>query len=258
MPKPGFGGSLEDVKSSPIAVLVTGDPVPATRARRGGFQTLIQSAAPDFAPSAWCAYDLRERELTEELTDAWAVIVTGSPLSVIDRLPWMERASERLRELVRAEVPVLGICFGHQLLGHALGGRVALNPRGREMGTVGFINSVSDPVLGRPGSWLVNTTHLDSVVQLPPGAEVLGATELEPYAAVRFARRAWGVQFHPEIDGDVMREYIAARRGPLVTEGFDVSAMERAAADAPHARAVIERFLHAAAELRGGGPHSSG
>jgi GMP synthase (glutamine-hydrolysing) len=240
------------VKSSSIAVLVTGDPVPATRARRGGFQALIQSAAPDFAAFSWCAHDLRERDITQELSAAGAVIITGSPLSVIDRLPWMERAAERLRELVRAEVPLLGICFGHQLLGHALGGRVALNPRGREMGTVGFSTSVSDPVLGKPGSWLVNTTHLDSVVQLPPGAEVLGSTELEPYAAVRFGRCAWGVQFHPEIDGAVMREYIAARQESLVTEGFDVSAMERAAGDAPHAQALIERFLHVAQDLRGG------
>jgi GMP synthase (glutamine-hydrolysing) len=247
-----FGGSLKDVKSSPIAVLVTGDPVPATRARRGGFLELIQSAAPDFAAFPWRAYDVRERDVTEELTEALAVIVTGSPLSVIDRLPWMELAAERLRELVRAEVPLLGICFGHQLLGYALGGRVSLNPRGREMGTVGFANSVSDPVLGKPGSWLVNTTHLDSVVQLPPGAEVLGSTELEPYAAVRFGRCAWGVQFHPEIDGAVMREYIAARREPLVTEGFDVASLEGAAQDAPQARAVIERFLHLAGDLRGG------
>lgn len=239
------------MKSSPIAVLVTGDPVPATRARCGGFLELLQSTAPEFAAFPWRAYDVRERDVGEELTDALAVIVTGSPLSVIDRLPWMELASERLRELVRGEVPLLGICFGHQLLGYALGGRVALNPRGREMGTVGFANSVSDPVLGEPGSWLVNTTHLDSVVQLPPGAEVLGATQLEPYAAVRFGRCAWGVQFHPEIDGAVMQEYIAARREPLVTEGFDVSALERAAGDAPQARGLIERFLRVAGDLRG-------
>lgn len=238
------------MKAPSIAVLVTGDPVAATRDRLGGFLELIRAVAPRFEHASWGAYDARALDVLPDLTDALAVIITGSPLSVTEPQPWMGRVAEGLAELVRRQTPTLGICFGHQLLGHALGGRVTLNPRGREMGTVSYTAHVPDPVLGPPGSWLVNSTHLDSVVALPPGAMVLGSTALEPHAAVRFGPAAWGVQFHPELDGAVMREYIAARRPALLQERVDVARLEREAQDAPAAAALVERFLHVAQELR--------
>lgn len=243
-------GEAWKVQALPIVVLVTGDPVTATRDRLGGFLELIRAVTPGFERAAWQAYDSRALDVLPDLTDALAVIITGSPLSLTEPQPWMARAAERLAELVRRETPLLGICFGHQLLGHALGGRVALNPLGREMGTVPYTARIHDPVLGPPGSWLVNSTHLDSVVELPPGAVVLGTTALEPHAAVRFGPAAWGVQFHPEIDGTVMREYIAARRPALVQERLDLASLESGVSDAPAAAALVERFLHVAQELR--------
>jgi GMP synthase (glutamine-hydrolysing) len=174
------------------------------------------------------------------------VIVTGSASSVVDLEPWMERTAELLRELVREEVPLLGICFGHQLLGHALGGRVERNACGREMGTVELTLSRSDPVIGHAGAWHVNSTHVDTLVELPPAAELLGTTQLEPHAAVRFGEAAWGVQFHPELDAQVMREYFAARRSLLDAEGFDLARAEADLRDAPFGAAVIARFLERA------------
>ena len=236
------------MSSASIAVLVTGDPIAQTRATRGDFLELIRGAAPAHAALPWHSHDARVLDVLPDLTDALAVIVTGSPLSVTERAPWMERAAAALRDLVREEVPVLGICFGHQLLGHALGGRVERNPRGREMGSVEFTALEADPVVGGPGSWLVNSTHVDSVVELPPGACVVGSTALDPYAALRFGPLAWGVQFHPELDAEVMRQYIAARRPALLQENFDVESAERSVREAPAGAEVIERFLRVAAE----------
>jgi GMP synthase (glutamine-hydrolysing) len=234
------------VSTASIVVLVTGDPVPEVRALRGGFADLIRQAAPSFGTLPWVVHDVRELDVIPELTHAAAVFITGSALSVTDALPWKERISACLRQLVDAEVPVLGICFGHQLLGHALGGRVSLNPNGREIGTVPLTIVEDDEVLGACGRIVVNSTHLDSVVVLPPGARVLAQTAREPHAALRFGRRAWGVQFHPELDAEVMRHYFAARRPTLLAEGFDVEAGERAVRDAPEGAGVIERFLRVA------------
>jgi GMP synthase (glutamine-hydrolysing) len=234
------------VTTGPIVVLVTGDPVPEARARRGGFADLIRQAAPAFGTRPWLAHDVREVGVPLELTGASAVIITGSALSVTEALPWKDRLCALLRELVSADVPVLGICFGHQLLGHALGGRVSSNPNGREMGSVLLSVHTDDEVLGQRGSIIVNSTHLDSVVELPAGARVLADTRQDRNAAVRFGPSAWGVQFHPELDAEVMRDYFAARRTTLLAEGFDVESSERALRDAPDGAQVVERFLRVA------------
>lgn len=225
-----------------VVVLVTGEPVPRVLERRGDYTSLIQACAPNFA-APWRAFDVRQMDVLPDLTDSLGVIVTGSASSVVDMEPWMERTAALLLELVRDEVPLLGICFGHQLLGHALGGRVARNPRGREMGTVELALSSSDPVIGEAGTWRVNSTHLDSVVTLPSRAKLLGATRLEPHAAVRFSPSAWGVQFHPELDAEVMSEYFEARRALLEAEGFELAAAERSLQSAPFGAQVVARFL---------------
>ncbi len=247
---PNWGDSSV-MSASSIVVLVTGDPVPETRTRYGGFADLIRRAAPAFGTSPWLVYDVRELDVLPDLTAAMAVIVTGSPFSVTEALPWMDRTAVWLRQLVTANVPLLGICFGHQLLGQALGGQVRLNPSGREMGTVPYTTSQDDPVFGRRGTTVVNSTHVDSLVQLPVGARAVGSTERDPHAAVRFGASAWGVQFHPEIDAGVMRQYLEARRALLLAEGFDVDAAERELRDAPDGAAVIERFLRLARAQRG-------
>lgn len=226
-----------------IVVLVTGDPVSEARARRGSFVDLLRAAAPAFGTYRWVAHDVREGGALPELAREMAVIVTGSALSVTEALPWREGVSARLRELAHAGVPLLGVCFGHQLLGHALGGRVGMNPRGREIGTTAFTLRDDDEVLGARGSFLVNNTHVDSVLELPPGARVLGHTAREAHAAVRFGAHAWGVQFHPELDGEVLGYYLAARRATLVAEGLDVDALHQELRNTPHAAHVVERFL---------------
>src|SRR5205814_9055751 len=132
------------------------------------------------------------------------------------------RAEEYLRALVRSRVPTFGICFGHQLLGQALGGEVVKNPRGREIGTVDIEIVADDPLLGaavRP--YRANAPHVDTVHRLPAGARILAKTRLEPHAAVRFSDAAWGVQFHPEMDRSVVRKYLDVRRALRSAEGLD-------------------------------------
>lgn len=184
---------------------------------------------------------VRERNLPEPSGLA-GVIVTGSAAHLTDREPWMLRGLDWLRESRRAGTPILGICFGHQMLGEALGGRVARNPRGREIGSVEVQVGAPHPLLPER-QILANMTHLDSIVELPQGARVLGTTELEPFAAVEFAPRVWGVQFHPEVDGEIMRDYVSARMDALQREGLDGERLLREARDTPQSAAVIRHFI---------------
>jgi GMP synthase (glutamine-hydrolysing) len=230
----------------PLTLLVTGDPVPNVERSRGSFAALIRAALGEGIPAQVRVLDARRGELPSR-NETHALVITGSPESVASRAPWILEAEARVAELVRAGVPTLGICFGHQLMGQALGGLVELNPRGREIGTVAVELLEQDPLLAPAAApFVANMSHRDSVTRLPGGARVLGRTALEPHAIVRFAPRAWGVQFHPEFDAEVMRGYIEARQSQLAAEGIDPNGLE--AADAPDARSVLANFARLAAK----------
>lgn len=172
------------------------------------------------------------------------VVVTGSAAMVSDRADWSERAAEWLGKAARDGLPILAICYGHQLLAQGLGGRVGKNPNGREIGTVDVsLDAVGDALLGMlPVRAALHTSHLESVLELPPDVVWLGASELDPHHAFRFGSVAWGVQFHPEFDADVVRRYLRARQDILREEGFDPDALLAAARDTPYGRALLGRF----------------
>jgi len=157
-----------------IIVLRTGDALPPVAEKNGEFFDFIKRTVGDTWAHDWESLDVRVPDVAlPDPETAAAFIITGSASSVTERAPWMLRTEEYVRRIVAAEVPLLGICFGHQLIGQALGGEVAKNPRGREIGTVRLEVSEDDPILeGQPRTFDVQATHSDTVVRLPPGARV--------------------------------------------------------------------------------------
>jgi GMP synthase (glutamine-hydrolysing) len=237
----------------PIAILVAGEPIASVLSTRGGYASLIRTAASASWPGEWTEVDLRDGSTLPEPSEVSGVVVTGSASSVTDREPWVLRAEEHLRVLVRERVPTFGICFGHQMLGQALGGEVAKNPLGREIGTVDLVIQAEDPLLdGLVPPLRANATHVDTVSRLPPGAKVLARSAREPHAAVRFGERAWGVQFHPEMDAAVIREFISARRDVIASEGQDPDFLLRATDDGVAGQSTLRRFLALVAQASPG------
>jgi GMP synthase (glutamine-hydrolysing) len=229
----------------PLCILVTGDPVERVRARRGGFAALVRGSAGAGANATveWREVDARQPAPLPDASDFSGIVITGSAASVTEPVPWMLAAERLISTAVAEDVPVFGICFGHQLLAHVLGGRVGRNPRGREMGTVELEPLAADPVLAELSRPMpVQTTHVDTVLELPPGAAPLARTRLEPHAALRFSHNAWGVQFHPELDAEAMRDYIRARRDVLTAEGIDAALLEAGVRDTPAAADILRRF----------------
>jgi GMP synthase (glutamine-hydrolysing) len=228
-----------------VVVLKTGSTLPELRARRGDYEDWI-AAGLGMAPERVQVVAVHEAGLPPPPGAPAGVVVTGSAAFVSQREPWSERAAGWLREAVAAGTPVLGICYGHQLLAHALGGRVGRNPRGREIGTVEvevLPAARRDPLFAELGSPLpMQATHLESVLELPPGARWLAQSRGDPHQAFAVGPRAWGVQFHPEFDADVIRAYLAARREVVRAEGLDPDALESGVRDSPAGPVLLRRF----------------
>lgn len=165
---------------------------------------------------------------------------------VSERADWSERTAEWLTRAVDTGLPVLGVCYGHQLLAHALGGRVGRNPAGRQIGTViaqRLASSANDPLLGHlPTAFAAQTSHLEVVLELPPGAERLAHSPLDDNFAIRFSESTWGVQFHPEFSRPVMAEYIHYRSDVLRQEGLSPEQLTQNTADSGDAGTVLAVF----------------
>jgi len=224
-------------------ILVAGDTIPAIAERRGGFSHWIEERTGNAWSGDWATHDLRADAPLPSPRDADAFVITGSSSSVTEHAPWMRRAEGLIREIAEADTPLLGLCFGHQLIAEALGGEVQKNPRGREIGTVTVRRLLSDPLFqGLPDVFDVHATHVDSVIRLPPDATLLAESEKEPIAAFRVGSRIWGVQFHAEFDADVMRGYLEARAHLVRAEGGDPDALLAAVHDGARGTDILRAF----------------
>jgi GMP synthase (glutamine-hydrolysing) len=240
------------MSATSFLLLETGKPIDALR-RHGGFAHWIRVAA-----------GLQRHEVTvcrvatgEPLPAAsgWlGVVITGSAAMVTERQAWSEASAEWLRGARGHRVPMLGICYGHQLLAHAFGGGVGDNPAGREIGTQELeldATAGADPLFaGLPARVRAHTTHLQTVLAPPPGATVLARSSRDACQAFRLDDRVWGLQFHPEFSAGAMRAYIAGRAEALRREGEDPQRLHRAVRPAPLARRVLRRFVHHARRPR--------
>lgn len=226
-----------------IVIVTTGEPIASMLERRGSFANIIRGAIGDEWKGEYGEFDARAGDYPDP-REASAFIITGSAANVPTREPWMLHTEAWLREVVSIGTPIFGICFGHQILAQALGGEVTRNPRGREIGTIRVERLHEDPIFeGIPQSFLANATHIDTVARLPEGARVLARSSLEDHQAIRFNGVTYGVQYHPEIDRDIMLGYIDARREILAGEGFDVEALAGAVIEGEVGRRTLHNFL---------------
>jgi len=179
--------------------------------------------------------DLVEFDVTQHECPAHfdfdAIVVTGSRSSVYWDRDWIRPLIEYVAAADEHGVPILGVCYGHQVLASALGGRV------EDMGEyeIGYreIRRTGDDDLFEsvPESFTAFTSHSDAVTELPPGADLLAEND---YGVHAFRRGdAWGVQFHPEYDPetataitkekDLSAERLQAVLDGITAENYDAA-----------------------------------
>lgn len=227
-----------------VIILKTGNTLPPIRDAFGDFDRWFLNGLSDQLERQ--VVDVTCNPLPSE-PDQWdGIVVTGSPAMVSDREAWSEATGAWLAKAVNAGVPVLGVCYGHQLLAHALGGEVGYHPKGRESGTyrINLHESAHEDRLfaGLPMEFPVQLTHRQSVISLPADAVLLASNEFERHQAFRIGPLAWGVQFHPEFTADIMRAYLNAQTPALLAEGLSPESLIEQVEDAPYATSLLQRF----------------
>ena len=177
----------------------------------------------------------------DSLDDADVWLFTGSRHSVYDDLPWIRTAVELVHAVIDDEQPAVGICFGHQLFAHALGGTVAAAGRWG-LGVQRFRTAAPLPWFPEAAESIsLIASHQDQVLDPPPGSVVWSTADYCPVAGLRIGRAAWSVQGHPEFTADVAHVLYEGRRARLGDDAVDAArrTLDEPVANAALARAVV-------------------
>ncbi|WP_266170814.1 glutamine amidotransferase [Dyella subtropica] len=229
----------------PVLIIRTGRAPDSIRARHGDFPHWFRLSA-QLAPEEIRIIDVAAGEALPPPREVAGALITGSAAMVTERADWSERTAGWIRDAMDAELPIFGVCYGHQLMAHALGGRVDYLPGGREIGTlpIEVLAHAQQDLLAAalPSSFRAHTTHEQSVMEVPKGATVLASSARDPHHLLRYGKRAVSVQFHPEFNADVMRAYIHRKREDMHREGFDPHGTFRQVAPTPIARRLLRHF----------------
>lgn len=230
----------------PLLIVRTGRAPDVIRARHGDFPRWFQLGLRLRDPHVRLV-DIENGDRLPDPTECAGAVITGSASMVTERLPWSEAAAGWIRNAMDADLPMLGVCYGHQLMSHALGGRVDYLPGGREMGTVRLTlnESARQDALGAalPALFDAHATHEQSVLELPREAVSLARSERDPHHLVRYGKHAVSTQFHPEFSAEVMRAYIRRRHDVLHGEGLAPDDMLAAVVPTPHATRLLRGFV---------------
>jgi len=183
--------------------------------------------------------DLEDR--TVDPTGYDLIVSLGSEFAAFDDTkPFVVREAELMSEAIRRDVPVLGLCFGGQMLARVIGGEVYRS----DDSEIGWLPvRSSDPSLIPEGPWF--QWHFDTFT-LPPTAKVIADSPVGPQAFV--AGRSLGLQFHPEVTTEIMDDWVRVYAHELEGDGIDPGALleetvERANESERMARQLFDRFL---------------
>jgi GMP synthase-like glutamine amidotransferase len=225
-----------------IGILCTGGPPPELAERFGRYDDMFgRLLGPGFAIRA---YDIQDGAPPPSPGAHPAFLITGSAAGVYEPLPWIQPLLGFLRE-AKGKAKLVGICFGHQAMAEALGGRVEKSERGWGIGLQDYELWESAPWMGEapPGRIAVPVSHQDQIVVPPPGVRVMAGNAFTPFGLLEYQDGdAVSMQFHPEFEPDYARALIEHRRARVPDPDAAIASLER-----PNHRLLvgqwIQRFL---------------
>ncbi len=194
-----------------IGILQTGQAPADLRERTGDYPAMFERllAGRGFTFRTW---HVEEMEFPESIRDADGWLITGSRHGAYEDHAFIPRLENFIRDARAAAVPMVGICFGHQIIAQALGGRVEKFAQGWAVGPQQY------DFAGTPLT--LNAWHQDQVVRAPEGAEVTATNDFCHYAALAYGDWALTVQAHPEYDDGFIEDLMQTRGKGLVPDSL--------------------------------------
>mgnify|MGYP001627787700 FL=1 len=209
-----------------IGILTTGH-IPDQMAEIGNyeaqFRRLLDGQGFDFVN-----YNVVDGDFPASVVDAEGWLITGSKHGAYEDHPWIPPLEDFIRGAYEAGVPLVGVCFGHQIVAQALGGKVEKFKDGWSLGRTEYDFGGETLAL--------NAWHQDQVVEKPALAETVASTDFCAHAALVYGDRAFTVQPHPEFESEFIGGLIEARGGVVPA---DLVAVARDNLDKPNSNAVL-------------------
>ena len=234
-----------------LGILETGAPPGDLQQRFGSYGDMFRRMlGPTYQYSY---YDVRNGQLPAARDAHDAYLITGSASGVYDGDAWIESLKTFVQQL-SGVVPLVGICFGHQIMAEAYGGRVIKSPKGWGAGLHSYEISRHAQWMEPDGASLsIPVSHQDQIVELPEGATVLASSGFTQFAVLEYPqRRAISFQGHPEFSPEYATELIDLRRGTRYQPDFADAAVAslRRPNDSTRVAAWVRRFIDSQAATR--------
>ena len=188
------------------------------------FTDLLSRAGQDLE---YRTYSVIRGEMPESIHDCDAWLITGSRHAAYEKLDWMLALEDFIREIHATSVPLVGICFGHQIIAQALGGEVVNSDKGWSIGVQSYeIDKSQDWMAEAPQQVRIYAFHQDQVTVLPPGASVFSSSEFCPYAGLSYGDSIISIQAHPEFEEEYELALIDIYGGNLVPQAVATQAFD--------------------------------